>query len=684
MLWALPAVLLPLAVHLLNRLRHRPLRWAATMFLVAATRSSTRRARLRHYLILACRVLAILCILLALSRPLAGGWLGAALGRRPELVIVLLDRSASMETLAPGGTSGRRAHVLGLLAEHPAGRGGGPTSFVLIDSARREPLEIAGLEGLPDLGLAQATDTAADLPAMFRAALVCLAERQPGSAEIWVVSDLQAGNWRPASGEWRALAARLAGLPRPPRVRILDCGGGGERNLSVSLRGLELRPAPEDRSDKGGGELQLRLAADLRAARPPRGSFPMIATINGVRHQVEIEMAGTELHYQGVFAIPSDRPAGLGTLEIPADDNPRDNIAYFAYAAETPLRAAVLAADKRCAEVLLAAAAPNPRRFGHSAARLEPGGLTRLAWSELDLLIWQGTAPDAAGREAVRAFAAGGGVVICFPPGGEGGPGLFDLRWGAVETAAGDLWQTAEWDELEGPLARTAGGASLPIAQMEIRRRQSAQPAGAGPPDANWASTNLAGAGPAWVTLASMSDRRDLLQSARIGAGRAVWCATLPREDWSDLEEGAVLVPMIQRLLRDGGARRQAAQLADCGEWQPDGDNWAWQALASSGAGDPACHAGIYARADRQVALNIPPAELLPGALDSAQAAELFEGLEVAVSADVLARQPGRAESEIWPLLICAALAVMLLETLLASPARAAPLPAAPRPAGSR
>mgnify|MGYP002151439806 CR=1 FL=1 len=40
MLWGLPLILLPVLVHLFNRLRHRKLPWAAMMFLRMANRKS--------------------------------------------------------------------------------------------------------------------------------------------------------------------------------------------------------------------------------------------------------------------------------------------------------------------------------------------------------------------------------------------------------------------------------------------------------------------------------------------------------------------------------------------------------------------------------------------------------------------------------------------------------------------
>ncbi|MCI0650594.1 MAG: BatA domain-containing protein, partial [Planctomycetes bacterium] len=92
----LPLVLLPIAIHFFNQRRYRTIYWGAMMFLAAASRMSRGYARLRQWLILAARMLVIGALIFAISRPLAGGWLGSALGVRADSVIVLLDRSPSM------------------------------------------------------------------------------------------------------------------------------------------------------------------------------------------------------------------------------------------------------------------------------------------------------------------------------------------------------------------------------------------------------------------------------------------------------------------------------------------------------------------------------------------------------------------------------------------------------------
>ena len=96
LLAGLPLALLPLIIHLINRHRHRTVKWAAMLFLLDARKMNKGMARLREILILAMRVLAVAMLIVAASRPLSGGIL-ALTGGKADTVIVLLDRSASME-----------------------------------------------------------------------------------------------------------------------------------------------------------------------------------------------------------------------------------------------------------------------------------------------------------------------------------------------------------------------------------------------------------------------------------------------------------------------------------------------------------------------------------------------------------------------------------------------------------
>ena len=110
-LWGLLAASIPIIIHLLNRRRHQTVQWAAMEFLLKATRESRGKKKLKYLIILACRTLAIAALIFAIARPLVGGFLGWG-GAKLDTVILVLDRSSSMEQQAKGSRDSKRKSAL--------------------------------------------------------------------------------------------------------------------------------------------------------------------------------------------------------------------------------------------------------------------------------------------------------------------------------------------------------------------------------------------------------------------------------------------------------------------------------------------------------------------------------------------------------------------------------------------
>ena len=309
LLWLLPFAALPVIIHLLNRMRFRTVHWAATSFLFTANRASTRYARLRQWLLLACRVLALLAMLLAVARPLAGGWAGWMLSSSPDVVLILMDHSASMEAKdAQGGTT-RREQALREVAA-AAATYGDRTRCVLFENVLRTPQEVpqpAMLAKLPSVG---PTDTAADLPALFDAAANWLTHNRAGLAEIWIASDLQRSNWQPGSPRWHSISSRLAALPETVRVRLLALGGSAEPNASVTLVGATRLTHTATPS--------IDLVFDVQRSDSAPATLPVSLTLDGVRSHLDVAVdgPGTRVHHS--LPLDASRESGFGSIQLPA------------------------------------------------------------------------------------------------------------------------------------------------------------------------------------------------------------------------------------------------------------------------------------------------------------------------------------------------------------------------------
>ncbi len=635
MLWVLPAALLPIIIHLLNRLRYRTVHWAAMIFLLKANKAATRRAKIRQYILLLFRVLVLFFFLWAIARPITGGWMAAAAGGAPEVVVVLLDRSASMEAHAPEQQESKRAHAIALLAE--AAKQSAGSRFVLIENVLRQPLEIADTATLAAMQLAEPTDTAADIPAMLRTALDYLTKNKTGSSEVWLASDLQASNWRPDSAEWQDIAARFAGLSHGTRVRILDLSTAPGTNLSIAVKSADLRVLVE----KG----QLALALEIQSSGQT-GTFPLLLTRDGAKSQSDLAITAPVQRRALKIELPRIEPeGGWGKVELPKDDHPGDNAAYFVYRPPTPLTAAIVSdSGKANAPLFALAAAPDRTRADRTAEILSPD---RIRWKETALIIWQAAAPSVPVAKQLQQFVESGGVLVCFPPGGDGGAGPFGIAWGAVENAR-DPFRVTAWDELDGPFAKTDSGASLPLSRLELKRRQPAR--------------LLSETAHVFATFA---DGQPFLTGQRIGAGHVFACATLPDPEWSTLGEGFVLLPMTQRLLALGGAHLVPPAMASVGEWQPAGELWV--SLETDRRHDPRWHTGLYQSGSRKLALNRPDLEDALELVDTKRLPGLLRDVKLTVMPGALELKADRLQSEIWPAMILAAMLFMCAEMLLAT-----------------
>ena len=642
MLWALPAVLLPLIIHLLNRLRYKTVPWAAMMFLLLANKAATRRAKIRQYLLLASRMLLLLFFLWAMARPLTGGWLGAAAGGAPDTVIILLDRSASMEATGPDRQESKRAHALTLLAQ--AAKQSEGSHFVLIENTLRQPTDIASAAALSAMSLAGPTDSAADIPAMLLTALDYLTRNTPGSAEIWLASDLQSSNWRPESPDWTDLQARFAGLPQETRLRVLDLSAPLSSNASLTLRKVELRPHP---TEKGQGQVALSLEIQSTGMT---GALPLtIQRDDGTKRQSEIPLTSATQRQVVTFDVPSlTAGGGSGSIALAADENSADHTAYFTYAPPVPLLS-VIVSDAPSANRFKLATAPEANRTDRRAEVLSSAQASSLPWKEAALILWQAEPPNDAVAKELKAFVESGGVLVCLPSEATTGP--LGVTWNTPESAPPDgPFHVTTWDDLDGPLARTDNGTPLPLARLDISRRQI--------PSLNDGTSHLS---------ATFADGLGFLVSRKLGAGYLYACATLPDAAWSTLGEGFVLLPMMQRLLVQGSRRLSPPTQEIVGEWKPADPQETWLSADPATPRDWRWNAGIYQNGPRRIALNPPVSEIDPDVIDPARIRELLPGSKVEVLAGAVDVKADHLQSEIWPLLIVVAMLAMCVEMWLAT-----------------
>ena len=236
---ALPLMALPILIHLINQHRHRTVQWAAMMFLVSAKRMHKGMARLRYLLIMLMRIAAIGAMIFAFSRPLASGWLSGVGMGKPDATLILLDRSASMETQDIQTGESKRSTALKKLSELLEKRDYG-SQLILIDSTNGETHPIESPKALIGLPITEATATSANIPGMLETALAYLKANKSGRADIWICSDLNENDWDPDSGRWAAIREQFAQLKSVHHF-LLSYTDRPSNNLSIRVATVKRR-----------------------------------------------------------------------------------------------------------------------------------------------------------------------------------------------------------------------------------------------------------------------------------------------------------------------------------------------------------------------------------------------------------------------------------------------------------
>ena len=187
-----------------------------------------------------------------------------------------------------GGVS-RREQAIRLLAE--AAREFEETShLVLIDSATLVPEESGRATNLMRLPATGPTDTAADLPAMLRAAFNWLIENRAGAAEIWIASDAQRSNWHPEDPRWKDLAGQLGSLTQKVRVRLL--------RPQPAVRRQRLHLAPGSGAPPAGRQVGTAIRPRSPAQPPRRRTLPVTLTLDGVPTETPVAFEGQSLRWR--------------------------------------------------------------------------------------------------------------------------------------------------------------------------------------------------------------------------------------------------------------------------------------------------------------------------------------------------------------------------------------------------
>lgn len=568
-------------IHLLNRRRFRTVKWAAMQFLLKATRESRGKKRLKQLLILACRTLAIAALIVAIARPLVGGFLGWGSGK-VDTVILLLDRSASMERSEGTGQPSKREGVLKRVSSSMAELGG--ARLVLIDSGTGTAQEVPSPDVLPELSATAPTDAAADIPAMLTAALDYIHDAKPGRSEIWIASDLQKTDWGPDDSRWSAFQAALKEQDTDVQVRILALGSRLRNDYTITVH----------RAHREAGELILDLEVSREEDLGPV-TLPVTYSLQGARSASTIQIEGRSLRFQKRLPLASKDIGGDGWVSIPTDTNTRNNVSYYAFGTDLPAHSYLvheLGTSEEALDSLTRAAAPGFTE--QEITRLTGQRAHLIDFERASLIVWKSPLPTGPVAEQLLNYIKTGGLTIFLPPSGESEGSFAGISWeDLTEAPRGRYFIVQEWQHQDGPLRDGADGTAIPLQRIKAIKRRA-----------------LVGEA---TPLATWDDGSPFLVRRVIEGGTALFLTTLPDYTWSNLEQTAIHLVLVQRSIAEGSRRLGAGYSGTAGEKSAEArENEICSRIDTYAEGSPAIgtlEAGVYTLGERTVAINRPAGE---------------------------------------------------------------------------
>lgn len=466
----LAALALPILIHYLTRARPRRIRYPTFRFLVEAGSGRQALHRLRVFLILALRCLAIAALVLLFARPFLRTRGAETEPGAAQRVALVVDASLSMRA-AVGGASlfaKARAEAANTLRGLEPGSaaavifmGAKPRATLPALSQNLAALHQALLEAEPTLELGDP------------ARAIALAQRMLGeTGVIYVFSDFQRTNWSAVD------LADLKGLTcflRPVADTIVG---------NVAIRAIGVSPA-----EPTAGE-PIELTASVFNCTPTQRREAVRLDVPGVTQEVSVELPPFRTREAVfTFSLPAPGPFA-GKVSLGPDDLSEDNTRYFRVRVRRALEVLVLsdadAGDVNSAAFFVATALAPSREAGTGLTVIrrhsQDADRRALETASAFVIVAPAQLPGEA-TEVIARRVADGALLLCLLD-GPTSPGILNGLLGASNGAVAPPFrllrqvrtQSADGEPFDaarvayGPLKLFANPGQGDLASLRVRR----------------------------------------------------------------------------------------------------------------------------------------------------------------------------------------------------------------------
>ena len=532
MLFALGAAALPVIVHLFHFRRPRKVDFSSLTFVRELQKTTMQRVRLRQWLLLALRLLAIVCLVCAFARPsLTGQVAGAVGGAARSSAALVVDNSLSMTLRDAEGEYLRQAKdiVSGLIREFEE-RDEIFLRTTAGDDVPRRPLSpAAAIDAVEDI---RASAAGVSLLEAVASATEALEEAAHPNREVYIVSDMQA----PALAD-TVRAVQVEGI----RAYLLPIGGRKQANVAV----VDVRI--DSRIVEAGRPVRLSATLANYADEPVEGYVASVFLEGRRLAQATADLLPGEPTEVNFTVTPPGSGWLSGVVQIEEDVYPFDDQRYFTLHVPERRRILIVRGEGENTGFLELALSPELARgqVAFDVTIIPETSLAATGPEGYDAVVVAGAQTLSSGETEVlaRYVAGGGGLLLSPSSSGQDYNALLERvgggRISGFNGSLGSQTRIASFDrvELEHPLFEGVfhteeEGDAPNVERPEIWFAARYEPESAGE-----------------QSIIRLSNGDPFLQEIRHERGVALLLAVAPDARWSELPVRGLFIPLMYRSL---------------------------------------------------------------------------------------------------------------------------------------
>lgn len=533
-LLGLVAAAIPLIIHLFNFRRPKKVDFSSLAFIKELQQSTMQRVRIKQWLLLLLRTLALACLILAFARPtLTGGLAGTLGGRASTSIAVIVDNSLSMALRDAQGEYLDQAKELaaGIVSQMDAG-----DEVFLITTADRSATQRSSyknrspaLDAIEDIVAERGADPLSR--ALSRAGDL-LAEANNLNKEAYLITDLQ-----------RSTLLDSLNVALEPSVRpvLIPVGNRAYANVAVTDIRVLSRIVEEGQP--------VRIEATLsNFGTEPVTDYVASVYLEGERvAQASANIEPGNSANVLFAATPQERGWLSGVVLIEDDSFTSDNERYFTLHVPERRRLLMVQGEGQTTDYLeLALSSQLTRgRVAFDVEVIPENTLAATALGTYDTVLLVGPRTLSSGEVATvsRYVQEGGGLFFIPNAAAQASDynALFtSLEAGAFSGFSGNVGSTqpiaafervdVEHPLFEGVLDSQVGRSGAQVESADVFLAMNYTP----------------GAG-AEQTLIHLSNGFPFLQEVRFGQGGAFLMAAAPDPVWTDLPVRGLFIPLMYR-----------------------------------------------------------------------------------------------------------------------------------------